>query len=140
MQERGCVCAMVNRTRLKTMIRLAEYESGTGRRDLSIHRYYRRDYIAANVIRTFFLTTVGYALLLFLIVAANSEVLFDNISRMDYGVGLFYLLLSYLSVLAVTIVVTVGICWSRYRRAANSVRQYERALDEMERQYRKEKE
>ena len=62
MQERGCVCAMVNRTRLKTMIRLAEYESGTGRRDLSIHRYYRRDYIAANVIRTFFLTTVGYAL------------------------------------------------------------------------------
>ena len=131
---------MVSHQRLKTMIRLAEYEAGKGRRDLAIHKYYRRDYLAANVIRTFFLTTIGYGLLLFLIVAGNSEALFDNISRMDYGAGLFYLLLSYLSVLAITIVITIGICWARYSRASSSVRQYERALEDLERRYRKEKE
>ena len=56
---------MVNEKRLKAMIRLAEYEkNGSG--ELRICRYSRRDYLILSLIRTFFLTTIGFGLLLLL--------------------------------------------------------------------------
>ncbi len=129
---------MVNKTRLKTMIRLAEYEESQGRRDLPIHRYYRGDYIALHLVRTFFLTTIAFGLLLFLIMAASSETVFGALSRMDLGTGLFFLLLSYISLLAITMVITITVCWNRYTKARGNIRQYERALEDLEREYERE--
>lgn len=49
---------MLNEQKIKKMRKLAAYESGKGREDLSISNYYRSDYIGLALIKNFFITTI----------------------------------------------------------------------------------
>ncbi len=44
---------MLNEQKIKKMRKLAAYESGKGREDLSISNYYRSDYIGLALIKNF---------------------------------------------------------------------------------------
>ena len=48
---------MLNEQKIKKMRKLATYESGKGRKQLRISKYYRSDYIGLSLIKNFFLTT-----------------------------------------------------------------------------------
>ena len=55
---------MLNNQKIKKMHKLAVYESGVGKEDLAVSNYYRSDYIGLALIKNFFLTTIGYGILL----------------------------------------------------------------------------
>ena len=46
---------MLNEQKIKKMRKLATYESGKGRKQLRISKYYRSDYIGLSLIKNFFL-------------------------------------------------------------------------------------
>ena len=60
---------MVDQERVRLMTRLAKYENGEGVEDFRIRKYYRSDYTALQLIKTWILTTLGYGLLLGLVQA-----------------------------------------------------------------------
>jgi predicted PurR-regulated permease PerM len=130
---------MVNRTRLKAMIKLAEYESGEGKKALEIRKYYRSDYIALDLIKTFFLTTIGYILLIGLVGAFNLNYLVDHIDRMDIRVLLTWLIVGYAVILVIYLSISFFRSSARYRNARRSVRGYEEELENLEQLYRRKK-
>jgi len=130
---------MVNQARLKVMIRLAEYENGEGKKALEIRKYYRSDYIAMDMIKTFFLTTVAYVLLLGLTAAANMDYLLDHIDQMDIRVLLTWLILIYAVMLGVYLAVSYFRSSARYKNARKSVKEYEENLEALDDLYRRKK-
>ena len=91
---------MLNEQKIKKMRKLATYESGKGRKQLRISKYYRSDYIGLSLIKNFFLTTIAYGLLLLVYFGSKSDYLMDNINQIDVvalgvKVILFYLVQYY---------------------------------------------
>ena len=128
---------MVNEKRLKAMIRLAEYEkNGSG--ELRICRYSRRDYLILSLIRTYFLTTIGFGLLLLLAAIGNMTTVMDQINYIDIRALIAWVFLGYLAFLLFYMVLTFVHAWRRYRRASCSIQGYERELTRLDRLYRRE--
>ena len=73
---------MPDEKRIITMTRIAIYEKGIGKEDLRLRKYSRGDYAALTLIRTFIFTSIGYAIVLGLVVLGNSEYLLENIDKM----------------------------------------------------------
>ena len=60
---------MLNEKRIRLMTKLARYESGEGKEELRIARYYRSDYIGLAMFRNFFLASLAYLVILLLAAA-----------------------------------------------------------------------
>ena len=50
---------MLKEEKIRLMTKLARYESGEGKEELRIARYYRSDYIGLALFRNFFLASIG---------------------------------------------------------------------------------
>ena len=74
---------MLNNQKIKKMHKLALYESGAGREHLAVSNYYRSDYIGLALIKNFFLTTIGYGILLMIYMGYKSEYLMENVNKMN---------------------------------------------------------
>ncbi len=51
---------LVNEQKVRMMTKLAIYESGKGKQDLKLAKYYKSDYIKYNVLKTIVSTAVCY--------------------------------------------------------------------------------
>ncbi len=128
---------MVSEERLKMMIDLARYETGSGQKDLNLRQYYRTDYIALEIIKAFFLATVAYILLLGLLIAGNIEFLLEHLDTTDVRLLVSWLLIAYIVFIAVYIAITYINAVLKYRKARKSVHGYEQKLKELEEASRK---
>ena len=115
---------MPDEKRIITMTRIAIYEKGIGKEDLRLRKYGRGDYAALTLIRTFIFTSIGYAIVLGLVVLGNSEYLLENIDKMDLLFVCLLLLISYIVVLAVYLIASYLSAHSRYRRARRNINGY----------------
>lgn len=109
---------MVNPLKLREMISLASFEKGRGRVSMEICRYYRSDYVGLQLIRTFFLTTVGLVLAAGLVIAGNLEAILDLLVYLDIGRVLWEIAAGYLILLVLSLTVT----WFLSRRRWNKAR------------------
>lgn len=66
---------MLKEEKIRLMTKLARYESGEGKEELRIARYYRSDYIGLALFRNFFLASIGYLVILLLVGAYFAEFL-----------------------------------------------------------------
>ncbi|MDO4477852.1 MAG: hypothetical protein Q4B73_02275 [Lachnospiraceae bacterium] len=119
---------MIDENRVKSMIRLAAYENGEGGKDLAVRRYSCRDYVVLSMVRTFFMTTVGYILLVLLIFLGNLTAFMERLNDIDIIGLVTWILVGYAAVLAVYLVITVGRGLHRYQQAERSTAAYEAEL------------
>ena len=63
---------MLKEEKIRLMTKLARYESGEGKEELRIARYYRSDYIGLALFRNFFLASIGYLVILLLVDKYNN--------------------------------------------------------------------
>lgn len=122
----------MNLLRLSEMIHLARYEEGKGERSLKICKYYRADYIAIQMIKTFFLVTLAYILILALWAAGHINYLLDNIDKMDLATVGAVILIVYIVILALYLAYTFVRSRVQYRKAKKSVHAYEIRLHELD--------
>ena len=129
---------MVDQERVRLMTRLARYENGEGVEDFRIRKYYRSDYTALQLIKTWILTTLGYGLLLGLVIAGNVEFLLDNI-MMPASVpakmrSLFsWILIGYIVLIGAYFAAVYISSVIRYNRAKRNVKEYLTALERISR-------
>ena len=129
---------MLKKEKIRLMTKLARYESGEGKEELRIARYYRSDYIGLALIKNFFLVTIGYGLILAVIAAYNLEYLLDNVHKMDLISLGIVVLAGYIGVLAVYSVLTYIQYTVKYHNAKKSVKQYYTQLTRLEKIYTRE--
>ncbi len=126
---------MLNLEKVKLMNKLAMYENNAGKTYLPISKFYRSDYIGMALIKNFFLVTIGYILLVAVVVGYFSEYLMDNIHKMNLMAMGAVIIIGYLVLLAIYTTLTYIQYSVRYHRAKKSVKQYYIQLTKLERLY-----
>ena len=74
------------------MTKLALYETGEGREDIRLSKYYKTDYVRLQILKTLLAVTVGYILILLMVGLYKSEYLIAQAVNLDYraiGVTIF---------------------------------------------------
>ena len=129
---------MLKEEKIRLMTKLARYESGEGKEELRIARYYRSDYIGLALIKNFFLVTIGYGLILAVLAAYNLEYLLDNVHKMDLISLGVVALGGYIGILVLYSVLTYIQYTVKYHKAKKSVKQYYSQLTKLEKIYTRE--
>lgn len=130
---------MLDKKRIRLMVRMASYEKNNAKQDQKISSYYKKDYISLNTLITILWITVGYAIVVGVAAICGMEVLFDNltITRM--------LILGGLVIAGYIIVIVIyGVCASSYykqkhNRAKQRVKRYYRDISRLENYEKKER-
>lgn len=129
---------MLNHQKIKKMYKLAAYESGEGKKELAVSNYYRSDYIGLALIKNFFLTTIGYGLLLLVYFGYRSDYLMKNIHKMNmilFGVEIVGL---YIIMLVIYSILTYVYCSVKYSKAQKGIQEYYKGLNQMKKMYDRE--
>ena len=129
---------MLDVQKIKKMHKLAVYESGEGKKHLAISNYYRSDYIGLALIKSFFLTTVAYGLLLLGWAGYKSEYLMNNIHRMNLTLLVVGALGGYIILLVVYSVLTYIYCTVKYAKAQKGIQEYYKGLGQIKKIYDRE--
>lgn len=75
---------MLNNSRIRLMTKLALYESKEGKEDIHLSKYYKTDYVRYQIIKSIICATIGYALILALVLLYKSEYLIKYAVTLPY--------------------------------------------------------
>ena len=129
---------MLDKKRIRLMVRMASYEKTNAKQDQKISSYYKKDYISLNTLITILWITIGYAIIVGLAAICGMDILFENlIIRMLILGGL--VIVGYIIVLVI-----YGVCASSYyklkhNRAKQRVKRYYRDMSKLENYGKKER-
>lgn len=129
---------MLNKERIRQMTALADFEQEKGKKEIRISHYYRGDYIAVMLLKNFFITTVGYFLVLGLWAMWKLDWLMDGMDSMNPGMFVFLLVAVYVGMLVLYSALTVYTALKRYREAVRNTKRYTQNLGNLLREYDRE--
>lgn len=122
------------------MTKLAIYEEGKGRQDIKLSKYYKADYVRLQILKTILSVTIGYILILALVVLYKSEYLIAQAVNLDYRAIGMTVLVIYVVLLTIYVVGTIIGYSIKYDLSRGKLAQYFRMLKVMRRIYREEEE
>lgn len=129
---------MLNKERIRQMTALADFEQEKGKKEIRISHYYRGDYIAVMLLKNFFITTIGYFLVLGLWAMWKLDWLMDGMDSMNPGMLVFLLVAVYVGMLVLYSALSVYTAMKRYREAVRNTRRYTQNLGNLLREYDRE--
>lgn len=115
---------MLNEERIILMTKMASYEEHEGKKNMSIGKYFRSDYISIQVLKAVISATIAFAIMLVLFVFYDFEVFMQDIYKMDLLTFARNVLLLYAGTVAVYGGIAYGVCSYRYSKAKKSLRCY----------------
>ena len=79
---------MVNMRKVRLMTKLAIYEKKEGKEDIKLGKYFRRDYVRLKILHNIVAVTIGYIMVLAMVMAYQMEYLIKEAVNLDYiGMG-----------------------------------------------------
>lgn len=126
---------MLNNKKIKIMTRLAIYEQGSGKGDIRVGYYYKRDYVRYHLLKTFVAFTVGYGLILMLIGMYNLEYLINNAVTLNYKQIGTTVLGIYLIMAVIYGIVSIFMYSVQFVKAKKRLKQYSRGLKDLHQIY-----
>ncbi|MBP3616526.1 MAG: hypothetical protein J6J38_00635 [Lachnospiraceae bacterium] len=129
---------MLNNRKVRLMSRLAMYEQNEGKEDVRLSKYFRTDYVRLNVLKTVVAVTLGYLLVLLLLIVYHSEYLIQEAVTLDYK----GILLRYVGIYIIILVVYCSFAMIgymlKYRASRKKLAKYFRMLRRLRSLYREE--
>lgn len=110
---------MLNNNKIRVMTKLAMYEQKEGKEDIKISKYYKSDYVRLNVLKTIVGITIGYFLILLMIIAYKSEYIINKAVTLDYKLIGTYILGIYImliTIYALSIIITYSLKYNASRK------------------------
>ena len=129
---------MLNEEKIRLMTRLALYEQKEGKKDLSLSKYYRTDYLALKMINSTIIMSLGYIILIATIVLIRIEELISNIVNMDLAAIGRNVLIAYVILFAVNMAATYFISSYRFKKSRGNLNHYNGDLKDLYMMYKKE--
>ncbi len=115
---------MINEDKVILMTRMASYESGRGKDDITILNYFRSDYIGFQVLKSVIAATISFVLLFAIYIFYHFETFMQDIYRMDllsFGKGVIIL---YLCTVGAYGVIAYVVFTGKYNKAKKSLKTY----------------
>ena len=129
---------MLNNRKVRLMTRLAIYEQTEGKEDVRLSKYFQTDYVRLNVLKSVVAVTVGYLLILLLLVVYHSEYLIREAVTLDYR----GMITRYIGIYIVILTVYGAVCMIgymiKYRASRKKLAKYFRMLRRLRSLYREE--
>lgn len=115
---------MLNEDRIILMTRLASYEASQGKKNIAITKYFRSDYISAQVLKSVICGTIVFGLVVMLGIFYDFEFFIQDIYKVDllsFGkqIGLIYIL-----TVGIYAMISYVLAVYRYNRARQSLKTY----------------
>lgn len=126
---------MVDKKKLRLMIKLARYEKKEERETLRLAKYFRNDYLGIELFKNFFWITLGYGLGVMGVACYFMDYLMDHLHKMNLSVILAGVIGGYLIVCTIYSVYTYIKHTIRYSEAEASLKQYNKMLNQLEKIY-----
>lgn len=123
---------MISREKMKTMSQMALFEnSKEGKKALKVMSFFRTDFIRWEILKTVVSVTLGYAIVLALIVLYNLEFIIKNATKLHYrGLG-FRALGVYLVIIILYVSFTVMTATYRFGISRKMYKRYEQYLKKL---------
>lgn len=128
---------MINEDKVILMTKMAAYESGKGKHDITILNYFRGDYIGFQVLKAVIAATISFFLVFAVYIFYNFETFMQDIYKMDllsFGKSIIIL---YLCTVGAYGVISYVVYAFRYSRAKKSLKTYYANLKKLSGMYEK---
>ena len=128
---------MINEDKVILMTKMAAYESGKGKRDVTILNYFRGDYIGFQVLKAVLAATLSFFLVFAVYIFYNFETFMQDIYKMDllsFGKSIIIL---YLCTVGAYGVIAYVVYSFRYSKAKKSLKTYYLNLKKLAGMYEK---
>lgn len=115
---------MINEEKVILMAKLASYESGKGKKDITTLNYFKGDYIGFQVLKSVIAATISFLAIFGVYVLYHFETLMQDIYEMDimkFGKSIIIL---YLCVVGAYGVISYVIYASKYNKARKNLKNY----------------
>ncbi len=122
---------MLNEERILLMTKMASYESGEGKKNMRIGKYFRSDYIAIQVLKSVVCATISFGLVFALFIVYDFEKFMQDLYAMDLIAFARKVLIYYIVTVVVYGAACYGICSYRYSKAKKSLKCYYQNLKKL---------
>lgn len=127
---------MLNEKKIRLMTKLAIYEEKEGREDLRLNKYYKTDYVRFQLLKTILCVTIGFALVLVLVGAYQSEYLIAEAVKLNYKAMGEKILSIYIITIVVYMVSAFFIYTIQYNRCRKRIGKYLKNLKKLREFYK----
>lgn len=128
---------MVDPRKVQIMTKLAAFEQKEELHALKVTEYERVDYVRIQLVKMILSVTVGYGIILALLLFGRVDYYIENFYSMDLTFFFRKIVIGYVSTLAIYLLVGVVAYHVRYRRAKRAVKEYDRNLHMLRKYYKK---
>ncbi len=128
---------MINEERVLLMTKMASYEANEGKKNSAIGKFFRRDYISFQVLKSVISATVAFLLAFGLYIFYDFETFMQDIYKMDLLQFGKKVITIYLVVAGAYAVISYVIYLYRYNKAKDGLREYFMNLKKMTHLYDK---
>lgn len=115
---------MINEEKVILMTRMASYESGKGKKDITILNYFKGDYIGFQVLKAVIAATISFLMLLAIYFFYNFEVFMQDIYGMDLLAFGKSIIIIYLCTVGAYGVIAYVVFATKYSKAKKSLKTY----------------
>ncbi len=126
---------MLNFKKIRLMTKLAVYEKKDGKEDIYLSKYYKTDYVRFQVLKSIISATIGYVLIIGLIVFYRMEYLIKNAVVLDYKLIGTYILGFYLMTIAIYGLGAFAGYSMKYNASRKKLSRYFKLLKRLEKVY-----
>ena len=130
---------MLDKERIRAMVKLSFYEQGKGKDYLRISGYFKKDYVSFNTLLTGLWVTVGFALIMIVYGMMEIENILAELSMETFIALVREVVIAYLAVLIVFCVISSIVHRQKHKNAKRHVKHYYRDLGHLEKITAKEK-
>ena len=129
---------MLNEDKVKLMSKMAMFENNEGKEAIRIDSYTKRDYVFLQVIKTWVLSTIGFALVFLLTLLLCIDFISTVLSVMSLTVILLIIIGLYILCIVMSILAARRSAFERYDAARETMDKYREYLSSLEDMYKSE--
>ena len=130
---------MINEQKVKQLYKVALYEQKEERMHRQIGRYYRKDYITKEILKSIFTGTMAYLFMSMLWIASRWQQLIEQMNQMDLKGLITPAVVAYIGFMALYMGATYLIYRGKYEEIQKLVEKYEDELQTLHGMYEEEK-
>lgn len=115
---------MVNEERVKQLYKIAIYEQNEEKKHRETGLYYRSDYIAKEIVKSFFTGSIAYVIMAALWVISNLDLVMHQINTLEIIETVLQALVIYVIFLVIYLFATAVVYYIRYKKSKKQLDGY----------------
>ena len=119
---------MLNEKRVIMMTRLASFEEGEGKTNISIGNFFRGDYLTLQILKSIVCSTISFFIVFGLYILYNFETFMQDLYKMDLIAFAQSVLKNYCITVVAYAVLTFAVGTARYVHAKKNLQRYYKNL------------